>query len=106
MENSTLAEVPHGSSIFVDSNILLYHLLEDELYGESCKIFLKQVEENELTALTSPIVIAETLFLYLRFWIIKQKEVAPKKALEYLKKHREVIKEVDFQRPQDLFNIS
>src|SRR3990170_7761942 len=105
MENKTLEEVPPGFSIFVDTNILIYHLLEDELYGVSCKNFLKRVEEKELTASTSPIVIGETLFLYLRFWIIEHKKVAPKKVLEYLKQHRDVINEVDFQKPLALLRL-
>lgn len=105
MENRTLEVILPGTSIFIDSNILIYHLLEDELYGASCKNFLKRVEEKELKALTSPIVITETLFLYLRFWIIEHKKVPPKKVLEYLKQHRDVIKEVDFQKPQSLLSI-
>ncbi|MBI5745740.1 MAG: PIN domain-containing protein [Nitrospirae bacterium] len=105
MENKALEKASPGVSIFVDTNILIYHLLEDELYGVSCKNFLKRVEEKELTAFTSPIVIAESLFIYLRVWIIKHKKIAPKKVLEYLKQHRGLINEVNFQKPQILFTI-
>lgn len=105
MENKALEKALPGTSIFVDTNILIYHLLEDELYGVSCRNFLKRVEEKELNAFISPIVIAETLFIYLRFWIIKHKQIAPKKVLEYLKQHRNVINEVNFEKPQALFTI-
>ncbi|MFQ5456183.1 MAG: type II toxin-antitoxin system VapC family toxin [Nitrospirota bacterium] len=105
MKNRTLEEASHGASIFVDTNILVYHLLDDELYGASCRNFLSRIEEKKLKALTSPIVIAESLFIYLRFWIIKHKKITPKKVLEYLKKHREVTNEVNFQKPQTLFTI-
>jgi predicted nucleic acid-binding protein len=32
-----LGDVSDGLRIFVDTNILVYHLLEDELYGTSCR---------------------------------------------------------------------
>ena len=72
MENKTLDEVSSNMSIFVDTNILVYHLLEDELYGESCKNFLERVEEKEVTAFISPVVVSETLFIYIRSWIIRK----------------------------------
>lgn len=105
MENKSLEEVLPGTAIFVDTNILIYHLLDDELYGASCRNFLNRIEEKELYAFTSPIVIAETLFIYLRFWIIKHKKISPKKVLEYIKKNRELINEVNFLKPQTLFTI-
>jgi predicted nucleic acid-binding protein len=105
MENRTLLDASHRAAIFVDTNILVYHLLDDELYGAPCKNFLNRVEEKELKAFISPIVIAESLFIYLRFWIIKHKKIVPKKVLEYLKQHREVINKVNFQKPQSLFTI-
>jgi predicted nucleic acid-binding protein len=91
--------------MFVDTNILIYHLLDDELYGISCRDFLKRVEERSVTAFASPIVVSDTLFIYLRSWIIKNKQIAPKGGLRYLKRHREVIQEVDFQPPRALLGL-
>ena len=51
-----LRDVPDGVSIFVDTNILIYHLLEDELYGATCRDFLKRVETRSVAAFTSPVV--------------------------------------------------
>lgn len=93
-----LTDVPTGSRIFVDSNILIYHLLDDELYGETCRGFLRRVDLGAVTAFTSPIVVSETLFIYLRAWIIQNKKIAPKQVLHYLKRHRAVIQEVDFHK--------
>lgn len=94
-----LRDVSDGLRIFVDTNILVYHLLEDELYGASCRDFLKRVEARSVAAFTSPIVASETLFIYLRSWIIKNKKIAPKRVLRYLKRHRAVLEEVDFHKP-------
>ena len=94
MESKSLEEVPDSTSIFVDTNILIYHLLEDEIYGASCRDFLRRVETRSVTACTSPIVVAETLFISLRAWIIENKKVAPKQVLRYLKRHRAVVQVV------------
>ena len=100
-----LTDVPVGSSIFVDTNILVYHLLEDELYGANCRDFLKRVETGSLVPFTSPIVASETLFIYLRAWVIQNKKIAPKRVLRYLKRHRAVLKEVDFHKPLALLAL-
>lgn len=105
MGSRPLGEVPDGTSIFVDTNILIYHLLEDELYGASCRDFLRRVEARSVKAFTSPIVAAETLFIYLRAWIIQNKKIAPKRVLRYLKRHRAVIQEVDFHKPRALLAL-
>jgi hypothetical protein len=45
-----LRDVSDGLRIFVDTNILVYHLLEDELYGASCRDFLNRVETGSVVA--------------------------------------------------------
>ena len=100
-----LRDVPDGVCIFVDTNILIYHLLEDELYGATCCDFLKRVETRSVAAFTSPVVASETLFIYLRSWIVKNKKIAPKRVLRYLKRHRSVVQEVDFDKPLALLAL-
>ena len=100
-----LRDVSDGLRIFVDTNILIYHLLDDELYGTSCRDFFKRVETGSVLAFTSPIVGSETLFIYLRAWIIQNKKIAPKRVLRYLKRHREVLEEVDFYKPVALLSL-
>ena len=100
-----LRDVPVGLRIFVDTNVLVYHLLEDELYGTNCRDFLKRAETGSLVAFTSPIVASETLFIYLRAWVIQNKKIAPKRVLRYLKRHRAVLKEVDFHKPLALLAL-
>ncbi len=105
MASRPLRDVSDGLRIFVDTNILIYHLFEDELYGSSCRDFLKRVEARSVAAFTSPIVASETLFIYLRSWIIKNKKIAPKRVLRYLKRHRSVLEEVDFHKPLALLAL-
>jgi predicted nucleic acid-binding protein len=105
MASKPLEGAPGGIRIFVDTHILIYHLLDDDLYGASCRAFLQRVETRSVTAFTSPIVAAETLFIYLRAWIITNKKIAPKGVLRYLKRHRAVVQEVDFQKPHALLAL-
>ena len=100
-----LRDAPDGVSILVDTNILIYHLLEDELYGATCRDFLKRVETRSVAAFTSPVVASETLFIYLRSWIVKNKKITPKRVLRYLKRHRSVVQEVDFDKPVTLLAL-
>jgi predicted nucleic acid-binding protein len=100
-----LGDVSDGLRIFVDTNILVYHLLEDELYGSSCRDFLDRVETGSVVAFASPIMASETLFIYLRAWIIQNKKIVPKRVLRYLKRHREVLSEVDFHKPLALLSL-
>ena len=44
MAPGELSALPAGESIFIDSNILTYHLLNDPLYGTRCKELFKKVD--------------------------------------------------------------
>ena len=100
-----LGDVSDGLRISVDTNILVYHLLDDELYGTSCRTFFKRVETGSVSAFTSPIVVSQILFIYLRAWIIQNKKILPKRVLRYLKRHRDVLEEVDFHKPLALLSL-
>jgi predicted nucleic acid-binding protein len=50
-------------------------------------------------------VASETFFIYLRAWIIQNKKIAPRRVLRYLKRHREVLNEVDFHKPLALVSL-
>jgi predicted nucleic acid-binding protein len=43
--------------------------------------------------------------LYIYAWIITHKKIAPKGVLRYLKRHRAVLQEVDFQKPLALLAL-
>ena len=45
------------------------------------------------------------LFIYLRAWLIKNNKTAPKRVLRYLKRHRAVVREVDFHKPLALLAL-
>ena len=53
-----LKEIPGGTKIFVDSNILIYHFLG---VSEACTDFLERVRIGDVEGYTSTIVLAEVL---------------------------------------------
>ena len=61
-----LSALPSGVKVFVDSNILTYHLLNDPAYGKRCKEFIGRVENREFEGFISPIIVSETLFNFIK----------------------------------------
>ena len=53
-----VADVP----IFVDANIFLFHVFDDEKHGKAATSFLTRIENEETEALTSSLVIDEVFF--------------------------------------------
>src|SRR6266851_4165866 len=56
-----LADIPQGTSCFVDANILLYALTNHPTYGAACADFLKRIENQEIIAVTSTYVLGEVV---------------------------------------------
>jgi hypothetical protein len=47
MGRSDLGTLPAGERVFVDSNILTYHLLNHRVYGTVCKQFMQDVQDDK-----------------------------------------------------------
>ncbi|RLJ01637.1 MAG: hypothetical protein DRP10_03600 [Candidatus Aenigmatarchaeota archaeon] len=52
-------------TIFIDANIFSYHHLNHPKFGEICTKFLQRVENGEINAVTSSLVIDEVAFVIL-----------------------------------------
>jgi predicted nucleic acid-binding protein len=48
--------------IFVDANIFLFHAFDDEKHGKAATSFLVRIENEEIEALTSSLVVDEVFF--------------------------------------------
>jgi predicted nucleic acid-binding protein len=51
-----LAEIPSGSSVFVDANIFIYHFAG---HSQDCTDFLRRIEAGELQGLTGQVSLLE-----------------------------------------------
>ncbi|MCK4417223.1 MAG: PIN domain-containing protein [Candidatus Latescibacteria bacterium] len=98
----SLTSLEKSEKVFVDSNILIYHLTQDELYGELSRNFLKRIEEGELPGYTAPVVVSGVLFMFIKVWIMGHKGIAPGKIIQYLKRNPEVLGEIDLGEPIEL----
>ncbi len=56
-----LADVPAGTSVFVDANIFLFALTNHPVHGAACKVFLDRAANQEITAVTSISVLGEVV---------------------------------------------
>ncbi len=57
----TLADLPAGTTVFVDANILLFALTNHPVHGAACETFLDRVENQEITAVTSTHALGEVV---------------------------------------------
>jgi predicted nucleic acid-binding protein len=49
----TLDQVPSGTQVFLDANILIYHFTAHATYGAACTRLVERVEQQDLQAFTS-----------------------------------------------------
>ncbi len=61
----SLNEFNIGETIFVDANIFSFHHLNHQKFGEVCTRFLQRIENKEINAATSDLVIDEVAFVIL-----------------------------------------
>ena len=57
----TLADVPAGTTVFVDANILVFALSNHPVHGLACDEFLDRVENQEIVAVTSTHVLGDVV---------------------------------------------
>ena len=100
-----LSTLPSGEKIFIDSNILTYHLLNDPVHGKTCEEFIGRVENREFEGFISPIIVSETLFNFIKANIVKDYRIKPKEVVSFLKAKPKIISKIDIGKASDLFRI-
>lgn len=55
----TFANIPKGSQVFLDANILIYHASADPNYGAACKQLLERIARREIEGYTSAHVLGD-----------------------------------------------
>lgn len=85
-------KLPSNSSIFIDSNIFIYHFLG---ISEHCTNFLEKIEFGDSNGYTSTVVLAEGLHRLMIAEAVEIYGIEPKKAVKYLKKKPELIPKLE-----------
>lgn len=57
----TFTDLPQGSSIFVDANILVYYFGSHPTFGSACADLMRRIENKEVTGVTSAHVVNEMI---------------------------------------------
>lgn len=86
-----LSEIADNSSVFIDSNIFIYHLSKFEKFADSCLDFLQKVEDGKLSGYTSALVLAEVLHRLMIIEASNKLNLPPKNIFNYLKANPEKI---------------
>jgi len=83
-----LDKIPLKSSIFIDSNIFIYHFLD---VSEPCTNFLEKIELGDINGYTSTVVLAEVLHRLMIAEVIEIYGIEPKRVIKYLKQNPKII---------------
>ncbi len=83
-----LDKIPLKSSIFIDSNIFIYHFLD---VSEPCTNFLENIELGDIDGYTSTVVLSEVLHRLMIAEVNEIYDIDPKKVVKYLKQNPEII---------------
>ncbi|MDI6655622.1 MAG: PIN domain-containing protein [Candidatus Hydrothermarchaeota archaeon] len=90
----------------VDSNIFTYFLLKDAVYFSSCNKFLRKIEYGDCIGFIDGIVIAETLFNFVKWGVVKAYKINARDFISFIKKEPEVIGKVDISEVDEIFSIT
>jgi predicted nucleic acid-binding protein len=83
-----LTRLPAGTSVFIDANIFLYHLLD---LKPSCTELFHRVQRRDLRGYTSTAVLSEVCHHLMLGEIGERQPVTPGGALRFLRQHPELI---------------
>ena len=100
-----LRSLPNGEKIFIDSNILTYHLLNHPAYGRKCKEFIGRIENGDIEGFISPIIVSEVLFNFIKAYIVKNYGIRLNEVVSFLKARFEVICDIETDEASELFGI-
>jgi len=92
----SLKNIPDNISVFVDANIFIYHFCgpQNEL-SNHCSDFLLKVENEQIQAITSTLVLAEVLHRAMIFEAIGKTGLSPQGAMNKLKKSPKLVKSLN-----------
>ena len=84
-----LDEIPSATSVFIDSNIFIYHFTGA---SEECTRLLQRCEAGELAGVTSISVLLEVLHRLMMLEAVQSRAVRPPRVREKLRRRPEVVR--------------
>jgi predicted nucleic acid-binding protein len=90
-----LGEIPSGSQVFIDANIFIYHFGGDGDIADACTEFLLRVENRDVRAFTSTVILTEVLHRLMIIEAIEKYDLPLKGIVKHLKEHPDVVMGLD-----------
>jgi predicted nucleic acid-binding protein len=94
----TLDDLPDGSTVFLDANVLVYYFAADVRYGPPCDRMMARIESGNFVAATSSHVIADTAHRLLTLEAIALHGLPAKSIATRLRRHPEIIQSLSVHR--------
>ncbi len=92
----TFDEIPNGSLIFVDVNILIYSFWAQDRLSPICYQLLKRIERLEIEAFTTADSISNMVHRLMTIQAIEVYGFAPKSIAHRLKDRLELVQQLEF----------
>ncbi len=90
----TLSRLPSDTYVFVDSNIFLYVFFKHSVYGDSCREFLKRIENGEVLGFIDEFVQNEVFHKLMVAAVASRKRLSLPDAVSYIKRNPDILKTV------------
>ncbi len=92
-----LAEIPAGTSVFLDATIFLYHFAGA---SRSCRSLLSRCEAGLLQAVTSTVAVAEVTHRLMTIEAVARGLVAPGNVVKKLRGRPEIVRQLSLYQEQ------
>ena len=98
-----LKDLHTGSEVFIDSNIITYHLSGHSIFGGACRNFLKGVERGEYESYVNDEVLSEVLLNFIKSELFRLKGIKPHRVIREIKREPRLIELLNFDAVTKLF---
>ena len=86
-----LSQVPPGTRIFIDSNILLYIFLKHPKWGKSCQQFMQRTEGMDIQGIVDEFIFNEVMHKLMVTAMVNRFHCSPQKAIALVKNTPEIL---------------
>ena len=98
-----LKGMQRSSKVFIDSNIITYHLSGHNIFGGASRNFLKDVERGEYESYVNDVVLSEVLLNYVKSELFRLRGIKPHRVVQEIKREPSLIGLVNFDAVTKLF---
>jgi len=98
-----LKGIQRSSKVFIDSNIITYHLSGHNIFGGASRNFLKDVERGEYESYINDVALSEVLLNFIKSELFRLRGIKPHRVVREIKRDPSLIGLVNFDAVTKLF---